>query len=379
MGLFDKLRAELIDIVEWIDDTNHTLVWRFPRYQNEIKNGAKLVVRPGQVAIFVNEGEIADLFDPGTYELTTKNLPILTTLRGWKYGFNSPFKAEVYFVSTRQITDLKWGTPQPIMLRDADFGPMQLRAFGSYALRVIEPKALLRELVGTDGHFEADEVGELLRSLLTSGFASLLGESKIAALDLAGNYRSLGEELRKRVRTQIDDEYGLDLPLVTIHNISLPPEVQKMLDTRTSMGIIGDMGRFQQYQLGNAMLAAAQNPAGPGPGATIGLGMTMAHQMMNPGMVPGFAPGAAPVAAGGAPPSLPPPLPAFHVNLGGQSAGPFDAAAMSQHAARGQVRPDTLVWTQGMAAWAPAGQVPQLAYLFASAGPPPLPPPLPAG
>src|SRR5690606_18096859 len=153
----------LIDIIEWIDDSRHTLVWRFPRYQNEIKNGAQLIVRPGQVAVFVHRGEIADAFEPGSYTLTTDNLPILSTLQGWKHGFNSPFRSEVYFVSTRQISDLKWGTPNPIMLRDADFGPVRLRAFGTYTLKALDPKALLKELVGTDQELQADETGELLR------------------------------------------------------------------------------------------------------------------------------------------------------------------------------------------------------------------------
>ena len=157
MGLFDKLRNELVDIIEWVDNTNRTLVWRFPRYQNEIKNGAQLIVRPGQKAVFVHRGQMADVFEPGNYALKTENLPILSTLQGWKYGFNSPFKSEVYFVSTRQITDLKWGTPNPIMLRDADFGPVRVRAFGTYAVKAVDPKALLKELVGTDAEFDADE------------------------------------------------------------------------------------------------------------------------------------------------------------------------------------------------------------------------------
>ena len=173
MALLDKLRGELIDIIEWVDDSQHTLVFRFPRYQNEIKNGAQLIVRPGQVAIFVDQGQITDVFEPGRYELSTDNLPILSTVRGWKYGFNSPFKCEVYFVSTRQITDLKWGTPNPIMLRDADFGPLRIRAFGTYALRAIDAKILLKELVGTDGSFQAEEVGELLRSIIVEAFSSM--------------------------------------------------------------------------------------------------------------------------------------------------------------------------------------------------------------
>ena len=165
MGLWDKLRGELIDIIEWLDSTNDTLVYRFPRYGNEIKYGAKLVVRDGQSAVFVNEGQVADVFGPGTYTLETKNLPILSTIFGWKYGFQSPFKAEVYFASTRRFTDLKWGTRNPIMLRDQEFVPVRLRAFGTYAMRVANAAELLREIVGTDGHFTTGEITEQLRNM----------------------------------------------------------------------------------------------------------------------------------------------------------------------------------------------------------------------
>ena len=171
MGFLDKLRGELVDIIEWMDDTRHTLVWRFPRYHNQIKNGAQLIVRPGQVAVFVHRGELGDVFEPGNYVLKADNLPILSTLMGWKHGFDSPFKSEVYFVSTRQITDLKWGTPNPIMLRDADFGMVRLRAFGNYTLKAIDAKILLKELVGTDGAFEADEIQVLLRSMINTAIA----------------------------------------------------------------------------------------------------------------------------------------------------------------------------------------------------------------
>ena len=189
MGLFDKLRGELVDIVEWIDDSKHTLVWRFPRYQNEIKNGAQLIVRPGQKAVFVHRGEIADVFDEGHYELKADNLPILSTIMGWKHGFNSPFRSEVYFVSTRQITDLKWGTPNPVMLRDPEFGPIRLRAFGTYTLKAVDPKALLKELVGTNAEFNSDDVAEVMRSIITQAFTDMLGTAKIAALDLASHYQ----------------------------------------------------------------------------------------------------------------------------------------------------------------------------------------------
>lgn len=199
LGLFEKLRHEFIDIIEWIDDSRHALVWRFPRYQNEIKNGAQLIVRPGQAAVFVHRGEIADVFEPGHYELKTDNLPLLSTIAGWKHGFNSPFKAEVYFVSTKQITDLKWGTPNPIMMRDPEFGPIRIRAFGTYALKVVSPRALLEELVGTDKVVNAEEVTELLRSIIISTFADVLGNANVAALDLASKYQEFGETLRLAV------------------------------------------------------------------------------------------------------------------------------------------------------------------------------------
>src|SRR6185369_8289572 len=216
MGLFSKLRGELVDIIEWIDDTRQTLVWRFPRYQNEIKNGAQLIVRPGQTAVFVNQGKIADVFEPGHYQLTTQNLPILSTLMGWKYGFDSPFKAEVYFLTTRQVTDLKWGTPNPIMLRDPDFGPIRLRAFGPYALTCADAKILLKELVGTDGVVDPSALEPLMRSVIATAFTDLIGKSQIAALDLARNYQGLSEGLRKEVLARVDDEYGLDVPMLAL-------------------------------------------------------------------------------------------------------------------------------------------------------------------
>jgi membrane protease subunit (stomatin/prohibitin family) len=374
MGLLDKLRGELIDIIEWVDDSQHTLVYRFPRYQSEIKNGAQLVVRPGQCAIFVDQGQIADVFEPGQYELATDNLPVLSTLRGWKFGFNSPFKCEVYFVSTRQITDLKWGTPNPIMLRDADFGPIRIRAFGTYSLRAIDPKILLKELVGTSGLFEAEEVGELLRSIIVEAFTSMLGQAKIAALDLAANYRELSEQLRAQVRERIDDEYGLDVPALFIVNVSLPPEVEKALDTRSSMGVIGDLGRYQQYQMGNALLAAAQNP-GSGAGQILGLGAGFALAGQLSGAAPGVAPGgAAPPPAPGVPGMPPPPGgPLFHVSQNGQVQGPFPVSQLAAAIAQGQLSASTFVWSPGMAAWLPAGQVPALSAHFNSPPPPPAP------
>jgi membrane protease subunit (stomatin/prohibitin family) len=373
MGLFDKLRGEFVDIVEWIEDSKQTLVWRFPRYHNQIKNGAQLIVRPGQKAIFVHRGQIADIFEPGNYVLKSDNLPILGTLQGWKHGFESPFKSEVYFISTRQVTDLKWGTANPVMLRDPEFGPIRLRAFGTYTLKAIDPKALLTELVGTDGEFDANEVTELLRSIINTAMADLLGSSQIAALDLASNYRQMSDKLRTEVCQRIDDEYGLDVPQLMIVNISFPEEVEKALDTRTSMGVVGDMNRYQQYQMGTAILDAARNPAGGG--ASEGLGMGMGFAMANR-MAGAATPGAIGPGAIGAP-MAPPPLPSFHVANNGQSEGPFNLEQLTAAAKAGQFKRETLVWASHLGNWKPAGTVPELASVFGPPGPPPPPPPPP--
>ena len=364
MGLFDKLRNELIDIIEWVDDSRHTLVWRFPRYQNEIKNGAQLIVRPGQKAIFVHRGQVADIFEPGNYELKTDNLPILSTIAGWKYGFNSPFRAEVYFVSTKQLTDLKWGTPNPVMMRDPEFGPIRIRAFGTYAVKAVDPKALLTELVGTDKEFGTDAITELLRSIIVSTISEILAKANVAALDLATKYAEFGETLRKAVQEKIDDEYGLEIPQLVIVNISLPEAVEKALDTRTSIGVIGDLGKFQQYQMGQALTADNSAGGGAGAGLGLGIGVAMAGRMMQPGSFPG-AP------AGGIAPPAPPAM--WHVAVNGQTSGPYPAEQVASAIAAGQITPATLVWTAGMASWSAAGQVPQLATAFGPPAPPPIP------
>ncbi len=366
MGLFDKLRGELIDIIEWIDDTRNTLVWRFPRYQNEIKQGAQLIVRPGQLAVFVLNGKVADIFESGTHTLNTANLPILSTLAGWKFGFNSPFKSEVYFISTRQITDLKWGTPNPIMLRDPEFGPIRLRAFGTYALKAVEPKALLTELVGTDGVVEADEVTELLRSIINSAFADLIAEKQVAALDLAAHYREFGEELRKYVQERIDDEYGLEIPQLIIVNISFPEAVEKALDTRTSMGVIGDMSKFQQYSFGEAIRESATHGGG-GEGLGMGMGIAMAGRMMS---APGIGFGGP---AGG--PPTPPPPPAWHVAVNGQTQGPYSPEQIQQGIQAGRINGKTLLWAPQLSGWLAAEQIPDWSPFFQRQVPPP--PPIP--
>ncbi len=277
MGIWDFVKSELIDVIEWFDDTGDTLVWRFPDQDHEIKNGAKLTVREGQAAVFVNEGQVADVFKPGLYSLTTQNLPVLTTLRSWKYGFESPFKAEVYFMSTRNFLDLKWGTQNPIMMRDEDFGVVRLRAFGTYGIRVVEPAAFMKEVVGTDGCFTTDEIEGQLRSMMVSAFTHMLGEAKIAALDLAANYRTIGDKARADMEGDFQ-RYGLSLTRFIIENISVPPEVEKMMDLRSQMGIVGDMGRYTQFQTAQAIPEAAKS-GGAGEFMGMGAGIAMGQRM----------------------------------------------------------------------------------------------------
>ena len=354
MGLFEKLRAELIDVVEWVDDSHATLVWRFPRFQNQIKQGAQLIVRPGQTAIFVHQGKIADVFQPGRYSLETKNLPLLSTLAGWKFGFESPIKAEVYFVATRQVTDLKWGTPNPVLIRDPDFGPIRVRAFGTFTLKAVDPKALLQELVGTDGVFEAEEIAVLLRSIVAQAFADLVATADMSVVDLAGHQKELSEKLRKMVVERVDDEYGLDVPQLFIVNVSVPEEVEKALDARSSMKVLDDLGAYQQYQIGAATKVAAANPAGGIAAGGIGMGMGLAMANRMTPQAPAIQPT----------PPPPPPPPAWHVVQAGQATGPFTLEDLTRAAQAGTLRPDTLVWTAGMAGWSAASQVPQLAGIF---------------
>src|ERR671917_2879788 len=272
MGILDRLSpsSQFIEVIEWLDDSPNTLLYRFPVAGQEIKNGAQLIVRESQAAVFVFEGQIADQFPPGFYTIDGGNTPILSKLGAWKYGFNSPFKAEVYFVNTKQFTDLKWGTMNPIMMRDADFGMVRLRAFGIYSIRVADPRTFIKEVAGTNGHFETEDIEGQLKRTLVSSFTDALGESKIPALDLASNY----DELSQFARTKLNEEFktlGLELTKFIIENISLPPEVEAAMDKRTSMGVIGDVGRYAQFQAADAMRDAAQNTGG-GAGTGVGLG-----------------------------------------------------------------------------------------------------------
>lgn len=282
MGIFKMIKGQLIDVIEWKDSSTNTMVYRYESDGKEIMMGAQLTVRESQVAVFVNEGKIADVFQPGRYELSTQNMPIMTALKSWKYGFNSPFKAEVYFINTRQFLDLKWGTSNPVMMRDTDFGMIRLRAFGIYSFRVQDPVAFLREVFGTSELFTTEGVEGQVKRTIVSSLSDALAQSKIPALDLAANYDELGQFMLNAITPKIAP-LGLKLDSFVIENISLPEEVEKAMDRRTSMGVVGDMNRYAQFQSAEAIREAANNPAGGGAslGAGMGAGMAMGQMMQN--------------------------------------------------------------------------------------------------
>jgi membrane protease subunit (stomatin/prohibitin family) len=387
VGLIDKIKGEIVDIIEWMDDSRSTLAWRFPRYNNEIKNGAELIVREGQQAVFVYRGSLADKFDPGHYELKSENLPILGTLQGWKHGFNSPFRSEVYFINTRPVTDLRWGTPTPVTVRDPDFGMVQVRANGLCVLKIADPEIFLREVIGTDSAVEAEEIAELLRRVISLAFSDLIMKTGLGAIDLQGRQVEIAAQLKDFVSERVDDEYGLAINDITM-NISLPEEITAAMTRGVAAGQeaslrtrnIGDIGRYSQVAAADSMLAAASNEGGGAAGQFMqaGLGLAMAGQMANQ-----FGQGQQPGGMGGGM-GAPPPLPAqamFHVEINGQPSGPFNMQQIQAGIAQGQMNAQSLVWSQGMAAWAQAGTVPALQPLFAA--PPPMPgagtpPPMPA-
>ena len=252
MGIFDFLSGQFIDVIHWTDDTRDTMVWRFEREGHEIKYGAKLTVREGQAAVFVHEGQLADVFTPGLYMLETNNMPIMTSLQHWDHGFKSPFKSEIYFVNTTRFNDLKWGTKNPIIARDPEFGPVRLRAYGTYSVRVSDPAKFLTEIVGTDGEFTMDEISYQIRNIIVQAFSRTLASSGIPVLDMAANTRELGQLVGKDIAAQIA-EYGLAMPELYIENISLPPAVEAVMDKRTSMGVVGNLNEYMQFQAAEAL------------------------------------------------------------------------------------------------------------------------------
>lgn len=387
MSFLNKLRGEIVDIIEWIDDSRSTLAWRFPRYQNEIKNGAQLIVREGQEAVFVSSGQLADHFGPGRYELTTGNLPILGTLQGWKHGFNSPFRSEVYFINKRPITDLRWGTANPVTVRDPDFKMVQVRANGLCVVRVADSPTFLRQVVATDSVVDIDEISELLRRVITLAFSDMVMETGLGVIDLQGRQVELSAKLRDFVAERVDDEYGLAIDDITL-NISLPEEITQAMTRGVARGVeegswahnIGDMGRYQQAKAADAMTTAAGNPSGGGMGDMMGAGMGMAMgAQMAQQMGGAFGqqqqqPQQQYPQQGGAPPPLPPQV-TYHVEIDGQAAGPFTVAQLQAEITAGRVTATSLVWSAGMANWTAAGQVPDLAPMLQA--PPPLPKPVP--
>jgi len=344
MGLFDWVFGQFIDVIEWTDDSHDTMVYRFNRQGNEIKYGAKLTVRESQVAVFVNEGEIADVLEPGIYELETNNIPILTSLQHWDHGFNSPFKAEIYFINTKRFIDLKWGTKNPIMVRDPEFSMVRLRAFGTYEIRISEPKTFLKEIVGTDGHFTTDEIEAQLTNLITSKFATIMGADETPVLDLAANYDIFGSYITEHISPAFT-EYGLELTKMLVENISLPEEVEKAIDTRSSREITGDLDAHIKYQSGQA-LGNSEGSASDmvGMGAGMAMGQQMANSMNSNTTTT-------------TPPPLPNQIAQYFVAIEGKSEGPFSLEAVEKELLLGKINGDTLIWTQGMDGWEKASTV----------------------
>jgi membrane protease subunit (stomatin/prohibitin family) len=374
MGLFDNLRkqvgSQFIEIIEWLDATEGTLVYRFPVHNQEIKMGAQVTVRENQLALFVNEGKAADLFGPGLHRLSTRNVPLLTTLKGWKHGFASPFKAEVYFFNTRLYTDLKWGTASPVMMRDGEFGMLRLRAFGTYAMRITAAKTFFSTIVGTRGLTTTEEIAGQLRSSILTKFSDALAEARIPALDLASRYDELSDACREKIAPEFAS-FGLELARFFVENISLPEEVQSAIDQRTRLGVMGDrIGEFARLQAAEAMTMAAANPGGAaGAGLGIGAGMAMGQAMAH-GMGEAEASGKARTASPGPTAGT---SARWSVSIEGRTSGPYTDQAMAEMVGNGQIPADTLAWRPGAAGWAALGTYPELGHLI-TPPPPPGPP-----
>ncbi len=313
MGLMDYLKTQLLDIIQWEDDSRDTISWRFPDLDKEIKRGAQLIVRESQAAQFVYVGQFGDTFGPGKHTLVTENIPVLSTLKGWKYGFESPFKADVYYVNTRLFTGNKWGTSNPIMLRDADFGIVRARAFGTYDFKVVDVKTFLKEVAGTDAHFRLEEFQDTMRSRLVSAFTDALASSKVPVLDIATRYTELGDALLPVLNPILAAKYGLELGSFIVENVSVPPEVEQAIDKRSSMAAIGNLNDYVKLQFAESLGKDRGGSGAAGSAAELAMGFGLAGQLMNqPGGILGApqgtqaaAPAAGPVGGGaGALPEL---------------------------------------------------------------------------
>jgi membrane protease subunit (stomatin/prohibitin family) len=369
MGIFDFLSGQFIDVIHWTDDTRDTMVWRFEREGHEIKYGAKLTVREGQAAVFVHEGQLADVFTPGLYMLETNNMPVMTSLQHWDHGFRSPFKSEIYFVATTRFSNLKWGTKNPIICRDPEFGPVRLRAFGTYTVRVTDPGKFMLEIVGTDGEFTMDEISYQIRNIIVQEFSRVIASSGIPVLDMAANTAELGALVAKRIEPTLAG-YGISLPELYVENISLPEAVERALDKRTSMGVAGDLGRFAQYSAAEAMTESARNQGGGGAmGAA--MGAMLGAQALQGGAAGPWGTRAAGADQAMVAPPAPPVEHVWHVADAGQTTGPFSLASMGRKAADGTLTREAWVWTAGQDGWKRAEEVIDLARLFTVLPPPP--------
>ncbi len=375
MSFFKKLRGELIDIIEYSNYVQDTIVHRFERHNNEIKNNAKLVVREGQTAVFINEGQLADVFGPGTYTLSTQNLPILSTLQGWKYGFNSPFKAEVYFVSTKNFIDQKWGTKNPLILHDARFGMIEIRAFGVYTFKITEPGTFIKEIVGPQQTFTTQDITNQLKSVIVTRFTDAVGESNLPVEAYASNLNELSEAIFGYMKDDFT-AYGMDITKFLIENISMPEEVKKEIFELSRLNTV-DLDKLTKMKAAKAMEAAANNPSGTsGMGLGLGAGMAMAQQMMQ-SMAPGGTPPPPAAQNNSAPASdTPPPIPGeveYYIAIGGKQNGPYNMQMLEKLAIEQVITRETLVWKKGMSEWSKAGNCNELQVLW-TLMPPPLNP-----
>jgi excisionase family DNA binding protein len=301
MGLIDYLKTQFLEIIQWEDDSRDTLSWRFPDEDKEIKRGAQLIVRESQVAQFIYLGQFGDTFGPGKHTLVTDNIPILSTLKGWKYGLESPFKADVYFVTTRLFTGNKWGTANPIMMRDPDFGIVRVRAYGTFDFRVADPKLFLKEVAGTDHQFRLDEFADTMRSRVVSVFSDALASAKVPVLDVAARYSELGEALLPAINPIMTLKYGLEIPSFIVENVSLPPEVEQAIDKRSSMAAVGNLNDYVKFQMAESM-TAGEGGGMANTAAQLGAGLAMGQQMMaamgSGQTTPSAAPSGGPAGAG---------------------------------------------------------------------------------
>ena len=345
MTLREFLVGELIDIIEWNDDSDDTMAWRFSRPKAEIKNGAQLIVRPGQTAILVDQGKIADVFQSGRHELTTANMPLLSSFRGWKYGFESPFKADVLFLATKQFVGRKWGTSNPIILNDKGLGPVRLRAYGTYSVRVAGARKFIEEVVGAGPAFVVDQISDQLRDIVVAKMSGALAESNVTIYELSSKYEEVATVAQAEIADQVK-QLGLEVTQLVIENVSLPPEVEATIDQKTRMNMLDNLDRYTRLQSADAIRDAARNPnGGAAAGVGVALGMAMGQRTGLGATQPVFEP---------------PPLPsaAWYYAQGSERKGPVEESALIQ---MGVLEAGTLVWKAGMSGWAPASTIPELA------------------